>query len=259
MQSFFENHQLHFFLGSLVVFLIWETFFPRRPTRSRRLKRLFFHGGVAVFNSILIRFTTTVPLALWVVWVKENHYGLLPWLKLSGVAEGLVALILLDFFNYLWHRLNHEVKFFWRFHQVHHADTQMDVSTALRFHPGEFLLSEGMKAIWIFILGPSMGIFLLFEVLISFGAQFHHSNVDLGAKVDQVLRTLVVTPRLHTAHHTVTPYSRDGNYSTLLSVWDRIFQSYRVPEKENLSYLGLPLWRKEDLSFKVWLLGPFQK
>jgi len=259
MQLFLENHQLHFFLGGLGLFLLWETFFPRRPTRTRRMKRVLFHGAVAVFNSVLIRFTTTVPLALWAVWVKEHQYGILPWLKLDGTAELVLSLVLLDGFSYLWHRLNHDIKFLWRFHQIHHADTQMDVTTSLRFHPGEFLLSEGMKAIWILLLGPSLGVFLLFEILISMAAQFHHSNIDLGAKADKGLRAIFVTPRFHTAHHTVTPYSRNGNYSTLLSVWDRVFQSYHVPEKENLSYLGLPLWRKEDLSFRVWLLGPLHK
>jgi hypothetical protein len=148
---------------------------------------------------VFIRVFAYVPFLLWAVYVEEEGWGLSRWLGLVGWIEILLSIVVLDLFDYLWHRANHHVRFLWRFHKAHHADTAMDVTTALRFHPGELLLSALMKAVWIAVWGPTVIAWFLFEALVSLCAQFHHSNIDFPNPVERWLsrgaRLLVSTPR----------------------------------------------------------------
>ena len=164
-----------------------------------------------------------------------------------------------DAFDYFWHRANHRVTFLWRFHKAHHTDTQMDVSTALRFHPGELLLSTLAKATWVVIWGPSTIAWFVFEVLVSWCAQAHHANWDLPDSFERMLRRVWVTPRFHASHHLVDRRYGDRNFSTLLSIWDPCFGTAANPldraQMANLN-LGLPDARAQTASFKHWLIEP---
>jgi sterol desaturase/sphingolipid hydroxylase (fatty acid hydroxylase superfamily) len=171
---------------------------------------------------------------------------------------------MLDLFDYCWHRANHRLTPLWRMHKAHHADTAMDVTTALRFHPGELLYSGVVKALWVVLWGPTMVAWFLFEALISLCAQFHHSNIDFPDRVERVLSWFVVTPRYHAAHHAVDRHYGDANFSTILSVWDRLFGTYAAPASNGHTTrapdaLGLPEDRALALSWRAWLDEPFHR
>jgi sterol desaturase/sphingolipid hydroxylase (fatty acid hydroxylase superfamily) len=258
-----DTGKLVVFLGGLLFFLGVETLAPKRPWRESRFKRLLFHGGIAALNTVLIRLVIYVPLLLWVVFVEQQGWGISRWLGLTGWVELAASLVVLDLFDYFWHRANHRVTFLWRFHKAHHADTAMDVTTALRFHPGELMISALAKALWIAIWGPTAIAWFLFEAMVSLCAQFHHSNIDFPDHIEGGISALIVTPRFHASHHAVDRHYGDANFSTIFSLWDRLLHSYQRPESgdaiTNTEYgLGLPEARDRAFSPGAWLVEPFQ-
>jgi sterol desaturase/sphingolipid hydroxylase (fatty acid hydroxylase superfamily) len=258
-----DTGKLVIFLGGLLLFLGIETLAPKRPWRESRFKRLIFHGGIAALNTILIRLLIYVPLLLWIVYVEQQGWGISRWLGLKGWVELLATLVVIDLFDYFWHRANHRVIFLWRFHKAHHTDTAMDVTTALRFHPGELMISALAKAIWIAIWGPTAIAWFLFEAMVSLCAQFHHSNVDFPDRVEGAISALIVTPRFHASHHAVHRQYGDANFSTIFSLWDRLLHTYERPEGSNAIFnteygLGLPEARDRVFSPRAWLSEPFQ-
>ncbi|MEQ8859134.1 MAG: sterol desaturase family protein [Pseudomonadales bacterium] len=257
-----DSGRLVVFVGGLALFFVLESLRPARPWRTSRLKRVVLHGGVAAFNTVTVRLLVFVPFLLWTVHVEEQGWGISRWLGLVGWTELLVSVVVLDLFDYFWHRANHRVRFLWRFHKAHHADTAMDVTTALRFHPGELLLSGFAKAAWILIWGPTVIAWFVFEALVSICAQFHHANFDFPDRVERILARIVVTPRYHASHHAVDRRYGDANFSTILSVWDRLFASYSAPAPGGATTrgddaLGLPDGRALAYSPVALLAEPF--
>ncbi len=143
----------------------------------------------------------------------------------SGVSGLLIDIVILDFWIYFWHRANHEIPQLWRFHEVHHLDQFLDASTALRFHFGEVLLSSVVRAAVIFLLGVPLTSVVVFETLLAVAAIFHHSNVKVPGWLERPLSLAIVTPSIHWVHHHAIRRDTDSNYSTLLSLWDRLFGS----------------------------------
>lgn len=258
-----DTGKLIVFLGGLLFFMGIETLAPKRPWRASRFKRLLFHGGIAALNTVLIRLLIYVPLLLWIVFVEQQGWGISRWLGLTGWVEILAALVVLDLFDYFWHRANHRVTFLWRFHKAHHADTAMDVSTALRFHPGELMISAFAKALWIVVWGPTAIAWFLFEATVSLCAQFHHTNIDFPDRIERVISAMIVTPRFHASHHAVDRRYGDANFSTIFSLWDHLFRSYQHPENGGATTiadnaLGLPEARDRAFLPGAWLVEPFQ-
>ena len=223
--------------------------------------RLLLHGTVAALNTTIIRILTYVPLLTWIVYVEKSGWGLARWLGLTGWIEFVLSIVVLDIFDYFWHRANHRFTFLWRFHKTHHNDNDMDVLTSLRFHPGEFMISVIVKSFWILIWGPSAIAWFLFEGLVSLSAQMHHSNVDMSDRLDRLIGRVIVTPRFHALHHLVDRSYGDRNFSTILSCWDAIFGT-RAPTLSRTDLLekplGLPQERNTTLSFLGLLLEPIK-
>lgn len=253
-----EAIRLLLFVGGLLLFFGLETWLVARPWRVSRVQRLTVHVALAVLNSVVVRVVVLLPFLWWVDTVVAHGWGLVSWLGLSGLPEIVATVLVFDFCNYWWHRLNHRVGFLWRFHKVHHTDTHLDVTTALRFHPGELLLSYGFKAVWVLLWGPSLLAFVVFEMSVNVAAQFHHCNIRFPARVERWCRYLVVTPTLHTGHHTVTRRTGDANFSVLCNVWDRLFGTYREPTEAEMQRLGLAEGREQDLSLWQCLLAPLR-
>jgi sterol desaturase/sphingolipid hydroxylase (fatty acid hydroxylase superfamily) len=261
MEVNLDTGKLIVFVAGLVLFLAIETVAPARPQQDGRRLRQVFHVGVAALNTVLIRVFAYVPFLLWLVYVEEEGWGLSRWL---GLVEIVLSVVVLDLFDYFWHRANHRVRFLWRFHKAHHADTAMDVTTALRFHPGELLLSALMKAVWIAVWGPTVVAWFLFEALVSLCAQFHHSNIDFPNPVERWLSSVLVTPRFHAAHHAVDQRYGNANFSTLCSIWDKLFRSYARPADDGattraIDALGLPQARELAFSAIAWFDEPFRR
>ncbi len=253
-----QSVRLGAFLAGLAVFYALETLLPKRRWNAPRPRRLLLHVVLASLNTVLIQLTVAAPLALLVETVRRRGWGLSPILGFTGAGEVLASVVVLDLFDYFWHRANHRVPLLWRFHRAHHTDTHLDVTTALRFHPGELLFSGLAKAVWIAIWGPSLWGFAAFEVMISAAAQYHHSNIDFPDAVEGPIRLINVTPRMHASHHSALTRSLNANYSTILSVWDRIFGTYIPPTAEHLTMQGLPYGRDRDLDPRYFFVLPFQ-
>ena len=264
MELNLDTGRLAIFVGGLALFFLVESALSARRWTGPRWRRIVFHSGVATLNTVIIRLVAYVPFLLWAVHVEEEGWGISRWLGLVGWVEILASIVVLDAFDYVWHRLNHRVPFLWRFHKAHHADVEMDVTTSLRFHPGELLISALAKALWIAAWGPTVIAWFLFEAMVSLSAQFHHSNIDFPDRVERWLSLIVVTPRYHAAHHAVDRHWGNANFSTILSVWDRLFGTYARPADGGATTnapgtLGLPERRELAFSPLAWLDEPFRR
>lgn len=227
--------------GLLAMLLLWETLAPffLFPKGRERLA----HGVKNMLLGIGNGLVTSLGFAgLW-WWVAETSakqgIGLLHWFSWPTAVETTLALLLLDAWTYAWHRMSHRVDMLWRFHRVHHSDPHMDVTTASRFHPGEIIISSVLRLPLIYLLGIRLGELALYELLLFALVQFQHANISLGARADRVLNWFVVTPIMHKIHHSRWQPETDSNYSSLLSVWDRVFRSFRTTPDASKLHLGL--------------------
>ncbi|MFB6099001.1 MAG: sterol desaturase family protein [Salinibacter sp.] len=255
-------------LVGLAVLMMWETappffeYFQKAPKeRGKHALRNLLLGGL---NAGLI---SVVFVGLWgavAIWTDQQGIGLLHWLATAtglptwGHAFG--AVLLLDAWMYVWHRINHVIPFLWRFHRVHHNDPTMDVTTASRFHTGEIALSSALRLGVILLLGIHLWELVLYETLMFAVVQFHHANVKLPNSVDRALRTVIVTPDMHKVHHSRYQPETDSNYSSLFSFWDRLGQSFRLREDPSTIELGLHGWDgAEDQSVLGMLRAPVKR
>ncbi len=194
-------------------------------------------GGIAFAAITLIQTPLLVPAARW---VTENGFGFLNFLGLTGWLKTVFGVLLLDYTLWHWHWINHKVPFFWRFHLVHHVDLDLDVSTALRFHFGEFLLSVGYRILQVAVIGADMLSVTVWQALLVASILFHHSNTRLPARVERFLVTLIVTPRMHGIHHSRDPHHTGSNWGVALSIWDRIAGTLRLDVAQEAIVIGLP-------------------
>lgn len=231
-------------IGVMSLLFTWETvqpffaLFTRAPHPWRmRLRHAATNVGIGVLNGLAIRFGF---LALWIAtmqWAATAGVGLLHWISVTPEFRWIVVLFLLDAWTYAWHRLNHTVSFFWRFHRLHHSDRQMDVTTANRFHVVEITLSSLARVPILALIGCGMEELALYEVLLFAVVQFHHANIGLPHWLDRALRTVIVTPHLHKVHHSVVIAEQNANFSSLFSWWDRIAQTFRLaPDLSKIAF-----------------------
>jgi sterol desaturase/sphingolipid hydroxylase (fatty acid hydroxylase superfamily) len=228
----------------LIVLFVAETRAPLRQRVRPRAERLGVNVLLAVIAALVVRLAV-VPVGLAVAAVAERRgFGLLHWLALPTTIAWIAGLLLLDYTMYLWHRLNHRVPLLWRFHLVHHTDLDLDVSTALRFHAGELLLSCGWRAAQVAVIGPPVALVIVFEVVFETATAFHHSNWRLPLALDRALAALVVTPRMHGIHHSTLEAETNSNWSVMLSCWDRLHRTLRLERHgEPPLVIGLPAYR----------------
>ena len=213
------QHKGVLILAWIAVLFAAERWLPAAP-RQGGWARVIRNAVLWLMNSALSPLIV-IPVSLW----AANHaLGWRPdWL--TG-GPGLIAdVLVLDMLIYWWHRLNHEIPFLWRFHEVHHLDEFLDVSSAVRFHFGEVLLSAGARAAIIILLGIPFASVIVFETLVILSALFHHSNLKLGEKLEAALARIIVTPSIHWVHHHAIRADTDSNYATIFSWWDLVFRS----------------------------------
>ncbi len=229
------------FLGILLVLAVAEQARPRRRTAALRKTRWPGNLGIVVVDTLVVRiFAPALPVAFAIL-AEERGWGLLNAVALPAWADLLAGLLLLDLMIYLQHVTVHKVPLLWRLHRMHHADTHIDVSTALRFHPLEILGSVLIKLAAVAALGPSAAAVLLFEVILNGMAMFNHANLGLPQPVDRLLRRVLVTPDMHRVHHSVHPDETDSNYGFNLSLWDRLFGTYRAQPRDGHAAMQIGL------------------
>lgn len=231
MQAFIENHEsairLGAFIGMLVIMGLWETLMPRRtPTLSRWL-RWANNLGLVVLNTLLLRLLFPAAAVGVALTAAQHGWGVLNLWEVTPAIAVVAAIVVLDFAIWLQHVMFHAIPALWRLHRVHHADPDYDVTTGLRFHPIEILLSMLIKFAVILVLGPPVVAVILFEVLLNAGAMFNHGNVSLPPVLDRVLRWIIVTPDMHRVHHSVADDEANSNFGFNLSWWDRSLGTYR--------------------------------
>lgn len=210
------------YLAGLVFFLAMELAAPYRATSVSKLKRWAINLGLSVLNSILLNLIFAGAVLQTAHYVTVNRMGLLNAWGIPGWFKLLATVVFMDFMLYVWHFLNHEMPFLWRFHRVHHTDLNMDVSTATRFHLGELMISSVIKISLVYFLGADFLGVLVFESALVLCAQFHHSSLRVPWWFEKIFWVLFVPPSMHRIHHSVKIKERDTNYGTIFSVWDRV-------------------------------------
>ena len=193
-------------------------------------------------------------------WTAHTSFGLLPLAGLSGGLELVFGFLLLDLSFYYWHVANHRIPFLWRFHNVHHIDPDLDVSTGFRFHFGEIALSSIFRVVQIGLIGPSLTTFLVYELVFLVNTLFHHSNVRLPVDVERLLNKVFVTPRMHGIHHSQVRTELNSNFSVVFSWWDRLHRTLRLNVPQARIMIGVPgysmpgdnsLWHCLSLPFRA--------
>ena len=235
----------------------------RRPLRGKveskgvRTSRNFVIAAAAFAAMQLIERPVAEQSAI----IAERHnIGLLRLISLPKWLEKLAAIILLDYSLYLWHVLTHRVPFLWRFHVVHHVDLDLDASTAVRFHFGEIILSTAWRAAQVVVIGVSPEFLRLWQAILLPSVLFHHSNIDLPKRLESILSKFLVTPRLHGIHHSIVQCETDSNWSSGLSVWDRLHGTFRDRSAGDEVNVGVPAYRRpSDVTVGKLLELPFHK
>ncbi len=220
------------FLGVFALMALWEMTAPRRALVAPKGRRWGVNWGIVVLDTLIVRLLFPVVAAGAALDAAANGWGLFNWLGWPPLVEIVLAIVILDCLIYWQHVLSHRIPVLWRLHRVHHSDRDIDVSTAIRFHPGEIALSMVLKIGAVYLLGPAAIAVILFEVILNGCALFNHSNVRLPGWADRLLRLVVVTPDMHRVHHSVIHRETDANFGFNLPWWDRLFGTYiDQPEK----------------------------
>lgn len=246
-------------LGAAVVLTLIEAIRPlRRPPREPKMRhtgRNLAIAGLAAATVQLIEQPIVMPLA---GLVERRRWGLLPQLRLPSWLETAVALLALDYTLFLWHILVHRSPGLWRFHAVHHVDLDLDASTAVRFHGGELILSVPWRVAQIVLIGVRPQTLTLWQSLTLLSVLFHHSNVRLPHSLESVLGYLFVTPRMHGIHHSSRPEEANTNWSSGLSLWDRLHGTLRLDVPQERIRIGVAGYSKEQVTFEQIATQPFR-
>ncbi len=224
---------------AFVLLLILETVFPLFSGWKNRFRHIVRNIGIVIVDNliffILLAFVTGYIFRM----IEQNQIGLFNYLALPTILRIALLIIVFDLWMYIWHVMVHRSSFLWRFHRMHHSDPNMDVSTALRFHPGEIILSTIFRWGIFLLLGVTTFDLLLYETIMLPIIFFHHSNYYLPEKVDKILRTVIVTPWMHWVHHSHIFEETNSNYGTIFSWWDRLFSTFRLREEPVTIQYGL--------------------
>jgi len=239
--------RLGFFGSVLLVMTFWELLAPRRPLTIRKAPRWASNLSLVVLNIVLARLLVPITAIGAAVVGQSRGWGLLHQVNWPSWVEVVIAVLAFDLAIYLQHVMFHAIPVLWRLHLVHHADLDFDVTTGLRFHTLEILLSAVIKLAAIVVLGPSAVAVVVFEVLLNATAMFNHSNVRMPAWQDRLLRWIVVTPDMHRVHHSVIQRETNSNFGFNLPWWDVLFGTYRSHPAEGHEHMtiGLPHLRDE--------------
>ncbi len=246
-------------IGLFILLFIAESLRRLRKLKADRLERIRTNLGVAVTAVLALRITLIPALVFLAMWAEDIEFGLLNWLELPTWLLYIVGFFMLDYENYIWHVLNHRINFLWRFHNVHHIDLNLDITTAVRFHFGEVLLSVIFRGGMILVIGPPYLLVLLYEIVYEAANLFHHSNWRIPFKTEKILSLLIVTPRMHGVHHSIVKRETDSNFSVIFNLWDRLHRSLRLNIPQDNINIGVPSYRDpKEQTIKNLLLLPFK-
>lgn len=254
--------RLGVFLGTLLALALLEGAAPRRALTTPKAARWFANLGIVALGTLTVRALFPVLPVGFALLCSREGWGLLNHFQVPFWPAAMAGVILFDFFIYVQHVLFHHLPSLWRLHMIHHADLDFDLTTGIRFHPLEIVLSMGIKLGLVYLFGPPAVSVILFEVILNATAMFSHSNLKLPLALDRVLRLVLVTPDMHRVHHSVIIRERNSNFGFNLSLWDRLFGTYRPqPEKGHEGMvIGLSNFRDPSRLGLVQILAlPFSR
>lgn len=253
--------RLGLFLLALSLIGGWEIAAPRRQLRCARNRRWLSNIGLGILDQILLRWCFPILAVTVALVAQQRGWGLFNTLNAPNALVTVLCFLLLDLAIYLQHVVFHYVPPLWRLHRVHHSDLDFDVTTAIRFHPLEIVLSMLIKMTVVLALGAPPLAVLIFEVALNLTAMFNHGNIMLPLKLDRLLRWILVTPDMHRVHHSTNVAETNSNFGFNLPWWDRLFSTYRAqPQKGHEAMtVGLNEYRDEKkLRLLDLLLQPFR-
>ena len=267
MQEFIQTHEaairLGFFLGIFAVMAAWEMAAPRRALTVSKAVRWANNLGLVALNTLLLRLLFPAAAVGVAAWAEQQGWGLLNHWQTPFWPAVLISVLVMDLVIWLQHVMVHAIPLLWRLHRVHHADLDYDVTTGARFHPIEIILSMLIKFATILLLGPPVVGVILFEVILNGMAMFNHGNIRLPDAVDRLLRTLLVTPDMHRVHHSVEDDETNSNFGFNLSVWDRLFGTYRDQPRGGHEGMSIGIHHFRTPAEASWLPGllalPFKR
>ncbi|MEX2335792.1 MAG: sterol desaturase family protein [Fulvivirga sp.] len=247
-------------LTLIISLFIAETIKQLRKRKISRWKRIKTNLGVAAVALFVLRIALIPALVLVAKLAEDVGMGLLNWIEFPRWLAYLVGFFLLDYGNYLWHIFNHKSQFLWRFHNVHHIDLDLDVTTAIRFHFGEVLFSVIFRGLMVLIIGAPYILVLVYEIFFEAATNFHHTNWRLPYRIEKMLSWFIVTPRMHGIHHSIVHRETNSNYSTFFNCWDRLHHTIRLNIRQDEIDIGVPSYRDpKEQTLKNLLLMPFGK
>lgn len=249
------------FMIVLCAMLVAQRLKPKREASGSR-QRYVANGGIFCIGILVVQLIEPIAVVAASIFAQKHNFGLFNILEWHTVIEYLICIVLLDLAIYFQHVATHKVPMLWSLHRVHHYDTEVDVSTALRFHPVEIVLSMIYKSLCVVLLGVPLVAVVIFEVLLNALAMFNHANLGLPRSFDRILRRLVVTPDMHVVHHSQVISDSDSNFGFGLSCWDRIFKTYvGKPEAgfQNLNIGQAEVSQKQAVSLRGLLSSPFKR
>jgi sterol desaturase/sphingolipid hydroxylase (fatty acid hydroxylase superfamily) len=227
------------FLGVLVLMMLWEIAAPRRAQEFARWRRWPSNLGIVLIDALALRLVLPGAAVGMAVLAAERGWGLFNLVALPQAAAVVASVLLLDLLIYGQHVVFHHVPLLWRLHRMHHADLAIDVTTGVRFHPLEIVLSMLLKMAAVAALGAPVLAVLIFEVVLNATSLFNHGNVRLPARLDRALRLVVVTPEMHRVHHSIVRRETDSNFGFNVPWWDRLFGTYRA--QPDAGHLGMTI------------------
>lgn len=259
MYEFIERYEvvirLGFFFGILAVMAMWEMASPRRAHTVSKALRWINNLSIVFLNSFLLRIIFPTAAVGMAAFTQEQGWGLLNYFQVSyGLAVAL-SVVAMDFAVYLQHVMFHAVPIFWRIHRMHHADLDFDVTTGIRFHPIEIMLSLLIKCAVVVMLGPPLLGVILFEVILNATSMFNHGNVRMPLSIDRALRWFIVTPDMHRVHHSVEDYETNTNFGFNLPWWDCLLGTYRDQPRMGHKDLTIGLRGFRDTKYCMMLHG----
>ena len=244
---------------ALLLFLL-ERFLPLRKNARSLLGRLIVNIAISALTFVAA-VTLVRPAAQWALqWSATKPFGLVHLMPLPGPLEFAVSFLLMDLAFYYWHIANHRIPFLWRFHNVHHIDPDLDVSTGFRFHFGEVAMSALFRIVQVSLIGLSGWAFAVYELVFQANTLFHHSNVRLPIRLERLLNKMLVTPRMHGIHHSQVQRENNSNYGVVFPWWDRLHRTLglNIPQAEIV--IGIAGYSEpNDNDLQNALLMPFRK
>ena len=260
IRTIFDTYGAIILVSLFSLLFIAESKFQLRKRVQNRWKRIFINFTVSIPSFALLRFLF-IPFMVWLAYKNEDwNFGLNYLYNAPVWIKSVIAFLLLDYSNYLWHIVLHKMPLMWRFHLVHHTDLDLDITTSFRFHFGELIGSVFFRGAAVILIGISPLMVLIYEISFDASNQFQHSNLKIPFRLEKVLNKILVTPRMHGIHHSIKKKETDSNYSIILSFWDRLHRTINLNVSQDEVVTGVPVYRNaKELTTVKLLKLPFTK